>query len=83
MKKILCESISQDQKDKTVIRSGQHEFMMGRSCLTNMVAISNNATSLLVRTREMGFVYLDFRKGFDTVSCNIITDKLTKYRVDK
>lgn len=64
--KIIRESISQDLKDKMVIRSGgQHGFVKGTSCLTNLVDISVNVNNLLIKRREMGFVYLDFRKGFD------------------
>ncbi|KAF4804669.1 hypothetical protein TURU_005644 [Turdus rufiventris] len=65
IKKIIRKRTSQDLKDKIVIRSGQHEFMKGTPCLTNLVAISHNVTSLLVKRREMGFGDLDFRKDFD------------------
>ncbi|RMC16691.1 hypothetical protein DUI87_06630 [Hirundo rustica rustica] len=52
MKKIIQESISQDLKDKMVIRSGQHGFVKGTSCLTNLIAISNNDLQGLIMREE-------------------------------
>lgn len=31
----------------------------------------------------MSVVYLDFRKAIDTISYNIVIDKLPKYGIDK
>ena len=33
--------------------------------------------------REMGVIYLNFSKAFDTVSCNIFINRLGKYRLEK
>jgi len=49
--------------------------------LTNMIAFYNKVISLMVKRRAVEVVYLDFSKAFDSVSRNIIIDKLTKYRL--
>lgn len=49
MEKILLESISKDLKDETVIKSRQHGFMKGKSCLTNLVAFYSEVTSVVVK----------------------------------
>lgn len=36
------ESISKDMKDKKVIRSSQHRFTKGKSCLTNLIAFDRD-----------------------------------------
>lgn len=42
METILLESISKDMKDKKMIRSSQHRFTKGKSCLTNLIAFDRD-----------------------------------------
>ena len=83
--KMLLKTISKHMKDKKVIRSSQHEFTKGRSCVTNPTAFYDEMTSLVDEESTVDTVYLDFGKAFDCVSHNILipSDKQTKCRLDK
>lgn len=69
-------------KDKKVIVSSQHEFVMGKSCLTSVMAFDNEMTGSVDERGTVDAACLDFGKVFDTVSHNIL-DKLLKYRLEK
>ncbi|PKU49305.1 rna-directed dna polymerase from mobile element jockey- hypothetical protein [Limosa lapponica baueri] len=68
---------------KKVIWNNQHGFTKGRSHLNNLIAFYNMVTGLVNKGRTVDGVYLYFSEVFDTVSCNITIDKLSKYRLDK
>ena len=71
-------------EEKKVIRSSQHGFTKGKSCLTNLIAFYDGKTGLWVdEGRAVDVVYVDFRKAFDTVSRNILLRKLRKCGLDE
>ena len=49
------------------IRSSQHGFMAGRSCLTNLLEYLEELTRLVDQGHAVDIVYLDFAKAFDKV----------------
>ena len=51
----------------TLIRSSQHGFMAGRSCLTNLLEYLEELTRLVDQGHAVDIVYLDFAKAFDKV----------------
>lgn len=57
--------------------------MRGKQGFINLIAFYNEMTSLMNETRAEGVVYIDFSKGFDSISHNVVIDKLRKYRLDK
>ena len=67
----------------TVIRSRQHGFTKGRSCLTNLRAFYDGVTGWVNEGRAVDVVYLDFSKTFDTVSRSFLTGKLRKRGLDE
>jgi len=61
------------------VGSYQHGFIKGKSCLTKLITI-NEVTN---KRRVLNGAYIHFSKLFNTVSHNILIDKLTHYRLDK
>jgi len=50
-----------------LLRSSQHGFRAGRSCLTNLLQFYHEMFTTYDRTRAVDIVYLDFQKAFDKV----------------
>lgn len=65
VEQVTMESISKHVKDTKVIRSSQYGFTKGKSCLTNMIALYTDMTSLVHVGRAVGVVCLDLSKAFD------------------
>ena len=71
MEQLVLDTLSKQLEEK-VIRSSQHGFTKGKSCLTNFVASYDGITSCIDGGRAVDVIYLDFSKAFDTVSHNIL-----------
>jgi len=83
MEQLTLELINKQMEENKVIRSSQHGFTKGKSCLTNLIAFYDGVTGWVDEGRAMDVVYLDFSKAFNTVSRNILLGKLRKCGLDE
>jgi len=83
MEQFILDVISKQVEEKKIIRSSQHGFSKGKSCLTTLIAFYDGVTGWVDEGRAVDVVYLDFSKVFDAVSHNILQGKLRKGGLDE
>lgn len=81
MEQLVLGVISKHEKKK-VIRSSQHGFTKGKSCMTNLIAFYGGTTGCVDEERPVDVDYLDFSKAFGAVSLNILIGKPRKCGLD-
>lgn len=59
MEKIILETSSKHMKEKKAVRSSQHRFMKGKSCLTNLIAFYDGKPGLVNEGRAVDVIYLN------------------------
>jgi len=82
IEQLIQDIISKQVEEKKVIRSSQHGFTKGKSCLMNLVAFYD-ITGWVEEERTVGAVYLDFSNVFDAASHNIPVGKPRKCGTNK
>src|SRR2546425_2979730 len=80
----LLESIVKDNLVKhldkyALIRSSQHGFTSGKSCLSNLLDFFEEVTRNLDEGEAVDLVYLDFAKAFDKVPHHRLFKKLVAH----
>ena len=70
-------------KCQTLIHESQHGFLPSKSCFTLMTNVIDDVSSSLNRRHNVGMVYFDFAKAFDSVNHDIILQKLKlQFKID-
>ncbi|KAJ7420317.1 zinc finger protein 541-like [Willisornis vidua] len=64
---LILDPISKHVEDKKVIRSSQHGFTRGKSCLVNLISFYNETITWTDEGKAVDIAYLGFSKAFDTV----------------
>ncbi|KAF1595969.1 UNVERIFIED_CONTAM: hypothetical protein FQV16_0016447, partial [Eudyptes robustus] len=82
MEQMILSAITRHIQGNQVIRPSQHEFMKGRSCLTNLISFYDQVTCLVDEGKAVDVVYLDFSKAFDTISHSILLEKMAAHGLD-
>ena len=67
MESLIKDAIVEHLAKSDLIRSSQHGFTAGRSCLTNLLEYMEELTSLVEEGHSVDMFYLDFSKAFDLV----------------
>ena len=74
MESILRDYIVEHLSRFKLVRSSQHGFMSGRSCLSNLLLFLDKVTGYVDQGSPVDVVYLDFQKAFDKVPhCRLIS----------
>lgn len=79
----VCLYIYIHKKDNKMIRSRQHGFTKQKSGMTDLIALYMEMTCSMDEERAYDVFYFRFTKTFDTLSHNILIDKLMKHGLDK
>ncbi|GAB0204097.1 mitochondrial enolase superfamily member 1 [Grus japonensis] len=82
MERFILSVLTRQVQDNQDIRSSQHGFMKGRSCLTNLISFYGQVTHLVDGGKAADVVCLDFSKAFATVSHSIMLEKLAAHGLD-
>ena len=67
MESLIKDAIVEHLARNALIRSSQHGFTAGRSCLTNLLEYMEELTRLVEEGHAVDMFYLDFSKAFDLV----------------
>ena len=76
MESLLKDVLLRHLTDNGLIRSTQHGFTKGRSCLTNLLVFLKEASDYIDQGKPVDVIYLDFQKAFDKVPHQRLLKKL-------
>jgi ribonuclease P/MRP protein subunit RPP40 len=81
LEKIIKSHMDEYLSKHELIKGSQHGFRDGKSCLSNLLEMSEYVTSLVDEGLALDILYLDFQKAFDKVPHRGLIHKLKAYGV--
>ena len=82
LEKIIKEWIQNHLDANEILKTSQHGFRSGRSCLTNLLSFLEYVTEQLDAGEDVDIIYLDFSKAFDKVPHMRLVHKMREYGID-
>lgn len=82
LESIIKDHITEHLNRFKLIKSSQHGFSKGRSCLTNLLEFFEEVTKELDMGNPVDIVYLDFAKAFDKVPYMRLFKKLEAHGIE-
>ena len=76
MESTIKDDISTHLESNSPIKSSQHGFSSGKSCLTNLLIYLEQVTSEIDKGIPVDTLYLDFAKALDKVPHHILIEKI-------
>ena len=68
--------------DNNLYSDCQHGFRQRRSCMSQLIQVSEDITKIIDNGESLDIIYLDFRKAFDSVPHKRLLIKLAAYGID-
>lgn len=78
MEEVILVVRTKHVKEKKFLRSSQHGFTQGKSCLSKRRAFYDDMARWVDKWTSLHVIYCDFRKLFDTVSNKTLIGDLRK-----
>ena len=82
LESIIKDAISTHLESNSLIKSSQHSFSSGKSCLTNLLIYLEQETSEIDKGIPVATLYLDFAKAFDKVPHHRLIEKIAAHGID-
>ena len=82
LESLITDQIRQYFDENDFFSKCQHGFRKSRSCITQLLEVMNNLTTLIDNNEAIDIIYLDFRKAFDTVPHARLINKLKAYGIE-
>ena len=79
--RIFVKNLVEYIENHQIIKSTQHAFCRGRSCLTQLISHVEDILQNLLRNNDTDAIYLDYAKAFDKVDHNLLLMKLHSYGI--
>ena len=77
LESIITDAITTHLESNSRIKSSQHSFSSGKSCLANLLIYLEQVTSEIDKGIPVDTLYLDFAKAFDKVPHHRLIEKMS------
>ena len=81
MERLVRKAIVEHMTTNKVLSESQHNFLKGKSCVTQLLEYLEDITEALDNGKDVDVIYLDLCKVFDKIPHRRLLKKLEKYRI--